>query len=429
MQLSHYLKIYPFKDQPGSLLLFSTKHASKILISEETLQAIEKGTISDSDAAMLKELGMIVSDAEDEKQSMLHYMGDINKNNSLLRLTVVLNLDCNFACPYCFEEGMKGKLYLSGSTEKLLLEFIKKRLADNKNRLLVDFYGGEPMLSFGRMKSISEALVSYSEQQGVSFCSGMVTNGSLFTRKKAEELVKLGLQNIKITIDGPAEMHNKSRPFKSGAESFDIIIDNIKKTCDIVKISIGANYRQDNYKKFVMLLDYLLEEGLGPDKIHSVKFDPIIDITSDSGRRIGLKNECGSCNEPWVISADSFLREEILQRGWFPPKPAPMACMIESQDFYVVNFDGKIYKCPTLNGKKEFEVGDLENGIKDYTDSYNLGLWKDSECLECRYLPLCFGGCRYMTFLKDGNIKNKDCKKEFFDAALETMLLQDIKYR
>ena len=34
-----------------------------------------------------------------------------------------------------------------------------------------------------------------------------------------------------------------------------------------------------------------------------------------------------------------------------------------------------------------------------------------------------------MTFLKDGNVNNKDCKKEFFDASLETMLLQDIKYR
>nr|MBL0700947.1 SPASM domain-containing protein [Desulfobacterales bacterium] len=198
---------------------------------------------------------------------------------------------------------------------------------------------------------------------------------------------------------------------------------------DIVKISIGGNYRQDNYKKFVLLLDYLLEEGLGPDKIYSVKFDPIMDLPSNSSRMTGLKSECGLGNEPWVIKADSFLREEILKRGWSTPKPAPMACMIESKDSYVVNFDGKIYKCPTLNGKKDFEVGDLETGIKDYTDSYNLGLWKDSECLECRYLPLCFGGCRYMTFLKDGNVKNKDCKKKFFDASLETMLLQDITYR
>ena len=428
MQLSHYLKIYPFKDQPGQLLLFSTKHASKILIPEEIFQSIENGTISDSDAALLQDLGMLVPDAEDEKQAMLHYMDEMNRNNRLLNLTVVLNLDCNFACPYCFEEGMKGKLYLSDSTEKLLIEFIKKQLVNNKERLLIDFYGGEPMMSFNRIKSISETLVSYSKEQGLFFSSGMVTNGSLFTRKKAEELVKLGLKNIKITIDGPPEIHNKSRPFKSGAKSFDVIIDNIKKTCDIVAISIGGNYRQGNYKKFVLLLDYLLAEGLGPDKIYSVKFDPIMDLPSNSSRITGVKNECGSTNDPWVIKADSFLREEILKRGWFPPRPAPMACMIESKDSYVVNFDGKIYKCPTLNGKKDFEVGDLETGIKDYTDSYNLGLWKNSECLECRYLPLCFGGCRYISFLKNGNVKNKDCKKEFFDASLETMLLRDIEY-
>ncbi|MBL0716889.1 MAG: geopeptide radical SAM maturase, partial [Desulfosarcina sp.] len=404
------MKIYPFKDQPDQLLLFSTKHASKILIPEEIFQSIENGTISDSDAALLQDLGMLVPDAEDEKQAMLHYMDEMNRNNRLLHLTVVLNLDCNFACPYCFEEGMKGKLYLSDNTEKLLVKFIKKQLV-NKERLLIDFYGGEPMLSFDRMKSISETLLPYSKKQGLFFSSGMVTNGSLFTRKKAEELVRLGLKNIKITIDGPPEIHNKSRPFKSGAKSFDVIIDNIKKTCDIVVISIGGNYRQDNYKKFVLLLDYLLSEGLGPDKIYSVKFDPIMDLPSNSSRMTGIKNECGSTNDPWVLKADSFLREEIFKRGWFPPKPAPMSCMIESKYSYVVNFDRTIYKCPTLNGKKEFEAGDLETGIKDYAESYNLSLWKDSECLECRYLPLCFGGCRYISFLKNGNVKNKDCKK------------------
>ena len=105
MQLSHYLKIYPSKDQPGQLLLFSTKHASKILIPAETFQAIEKETISDSDAVLLKELGMLVPDAEAEKQTMLHYMDEMNRNNRLLNLTVVLNMDCNFACRTVLKKG------------------------------------------------------------------------------------------------------------------------------------------------------------------------------------------------------------------------------------------------------------------------------------------------------------------------------------
>ena len=55
-----------------------------------------------------------------------------------------------------------------------------------------------------------------------------------------------------------------------------------------------------------------------------------------------------------------------------------------------------------------------------------LGMYKNPECA---YLPLCFGGCRYMTYVRDGNIDQLDCKKEYFDASLETLLKQDIRYR
>ena len=106
-----------------------------------------------------------------------------------------------------------------------------------------------------------------------------------------------------------------------------------------------------------------------------------------------------------------------------------MACMIETTDSYVVNYDGVIYKCPGFIGKKEFEAGGLESGVGDYSEAYRLGIYKNQDCAECVYLPLCFGGCRYMAYVRDGNIDKLDCKKEYFDAALETLLKQDIKYR
>ncbi len=34
-----------------------------------------------------------------------------------------------------------------------------------------------------------------------------------------------------------------------------------------------------------------------------------------------------------------------------------------------------------------------------------------------------------MTLVKDGNIDKIDCKKAYFDATLETLLKQDIRYR
>ena len=69
-------------------------------------------------------------------------------------------------------------------------------------------------------------------------------------------------------------MHNHYRPFTSGKGSFDTLIKNIKETWDLVEIHLGGNYDQSSVGSFVKLLDILEAEGLTPEKIASVKFDP-----------------------------------------------------------------------------------------------------------------------------------------------------------
>jgi len=86
----------------------------------------------------------------------------------------------------------------------------------------------------------------------------------------------------------------------------------------------------------------------------------------------------------------------------------PITCMVEMTDSYVANLDGVIYKCPGFIGKKDFEAGDLQTGVKDYRDSYRPGIWKNEDCARCEYLPLCLGGCRYMTFLRHGVIDREN---------------------
>jgi len=429
MQLSHYLKIYPCEEKPDHLLLFSTKKASKALLKKDRFQAIEKGTLSPSDGALLSRLGMIVHDREEEKRAILGLFDEVNTKNAGVNIMVVLNVDCNFSCIYCYEGGMKGNLYMSDETAGHLIDFIKEKFTEDKKSLLIDFYGGEPLLSTGLIKSISRALRSFTAGRGASYSFTIVTNGSLFTRQVAEELAPLGLESVKITLDGPAEIHNRCRPFKSGAGSFNSILRNIKETCDLVKIGIGGNFERDNYEKFPLLLDYLVREGLTPDKIAMVKFDPVAKRPEGDLSPPDYRGGCVSINEPWISRAAAQLREEILNRGYGTLKLMPITCMVEIADSYVVNFDGVIYKCPGFIGKAGFGVGDLRTGVRDYTNSYKLGIWKNQKCAGCDYLPLCFGGCRYMKFVRDGNIDTVDCQKPYLDASLETLVKQDIKYR
>jgi uncharacterized protein len=428
MQLSHYIKTYPH-EIPGILIFYSTKKASISLITEKVYSAIENGSLSDKEETTLSKLGIIVPDREVEKSEMRFVIDRLNAKNKGLNISVIINMACNFDCIYCYEGKLKGSHYMSADTAGLLIDFIKKEFTEGKSLLNLDFYGGEPLLSGGLIREISDSLRSFTSDRGASYTFSLVTNGSLFKRQIAEELVRTGLTAVRITIDGDAETHNRYRPFRTGAGSFDTIIANIKETCDLVKTGIGGNFDRGTYERFPLLLDHLEKEGLKPGRVHEVRFGPVAKRPDEDTSPADYTDWCLSVNEPWVMTAGEMLREEILRRGYKTSKIMPMPCQVEIADSYVVNYDGVIYKCPALVGRKGFDIGDLSNGVEDYSVSHRLDIWKNDECLECEYLPLCFGGCRYMAYVRDGNIDHPDCKKHYFDTALETLVKQDAKYR
>jgi uncharacterized protein len=103
--------------------------------------------------------------------------------------------------------------------------------------------------------------------------------------------------------------------------------------------------------------------------------------------------------------------------------------MIESCNDMVVNWDGTLFKCPAFLGWNDMSIGDLKSGISDYTESHNMDVWKKEECLDCAYLPLCFGGCRFLKLLRSGRIDDVDCRRAYFDGTLEELVKQDLKYQ
>ena len=135
-----------------------------------------------------------------------------------------------------------------------------------------------------------------------------------------------------------------------------------------------------------------------------------------------------SVNEPWLFEAGIYLREEILKRGCRTERVGPGICMMEHRNNIMVNYDGKICKCPGLIGREEYAVGDIWGRTVDYRVSHHMDNWKNDVCLGCAYLPLCFGGCRYMKLVRDGSMDGVDCKKEYFDATLGAFVMQDIRY-
>ena len=429
MHLSSYLKIYPCPDSPGHLLLYSTRRCSVVRVQEKTLRQIEEGTLPETGQATLARLGILVDDPEAEKAEMLGRFAEANRLSKKFHAIVVLNLDCNLACPYCFEEGVRVGSYMSPDTADCLVAMIERDHLAHGRQISLDFYGGEPLLSRDLIRSVAGRLRNASEEKGLLFTFALVTNGTLFTRSAAEELKGLGLKDVKVTLDGPREIHDRSRPFASGkGSSFDAIVRNLAAVWDVVDLQLGGNFTRENYPEFPRLLDDLITLGLTPEKLKSVSFNPVM-------RTIGgtmlpdFRTGCDCANEEWLYEAALFLREETLKRGFHVPKPGPAGCMIEFANDLVVNHDGAIYRCPAFVGREGFAMGDLRSGITVNGAAYGPDIWKKPECLDCAYLPQCFGGCRFLKFVRDGNVADVDCWKPFLDATLEGCIRQDQAYR
>jgi uncharacterized protein len=430
MHLSPFLKIFSLPGKKEARLLFSTKTCALTLLSDETLAAVQAGRGARETTDTLIRLGMAVADPVKEQREMLDYLPTINRLNPNLRVSVILGMACNFACVYCYEGSMKGAAAMDDAIAEQLITYLLARFSPEKKRLILDFYGGEPLLYVSRIKSLAARLKPLIEARGGTFEFTLVTNGSLLTAEMAKELVALGLVSAKITVDGPEENHNRFRPTKDGQGSWATILINLKGCCGIFPIFLSGNYTCDNFHRFPALLDSLGAMGFGPEAFADVQFYPVMQI-NDQFANPEFSGGCCSMNEPWLVEASLFLREEIMRRGYPFPKLQPAPCMVDLDDAFTVNHDGTLYKCVTLIGHQGYEVGDIWHGMtNDWGKKHCLGHWqREAKCRECEYLPLCFGGCRYMAFQRDGSMAGVDCQKDFLDATLEKMLMQDLKYR
>ena len=421
--LSRYLKIYPDRDRPGSVLLYSTRKGSVARVPERLLAAVQGDLLSEPEQELLRRTEIWTNDPVAEMATLRNLVDHTNARSTIFSATVVLTLECNLACTYCFEDHFRGKHVMSPETVRLLVDNIKRKHIGHGRDVEIRFYGGEPLLALQGLKEVAAPLLDAATRAGTKFFFSLVTNSTLLTRRVVEELLPLGLTSAQITLDGPQNIHDRQRPFVSGRGSFKTIVNNLRKVYELVTLKPGGNFTRENYREFPAMLDALLDAGMDPSKLGPVQFSPIL---PKSGVCDPHGFACVTTSDPWLIEANLFLREETLRRGFSVLKPNRGICMIDLENTLVVNYDGTLYKCPNLMGWPEFSVGTLVDGISDYRDSHKLDIWKNDECLECAYLPLCFGGCRLITLLKTGAIDGVDCRRVMLDASLETIIRQDL---
>jgi len=78
----------------------------------------------------------------------------------------------------------------------------------------------------------------------------------------ATRLAAVGVTGAQITLDGPAEIHDRRRKLHNGKETFDRIIRKLKEIKDILKILVRVNIDKDNFDAAFGLVEILKREEI-----------------------------------------------------------------------------------------------------------------------------------------------------------------------
>lgn len=332
---------------------------------------------------------LVENDDTEYKKIKLYSIAERFSNRKLY-LTINPTTDCNFACPYCFESS-HNRVYMTEDIENKIIEYIQQY--DKVDELRVTWFGGEPLLAFRRIESLSRKFINL----GINYRSGMITNGYLLNERIIRKLNALNIYSLQITLDGLANTHNARRFLKNGGKTFDKIIFNIDLVARIspqTKIYIRVNIDKSNMDNFVELYRFIQNKCY-----KNLYISPaFVDDISDEKR------------SPCIFSPKDkmqFIRKMLNKYGLdfslLYPSSERHECAVRNPMSTVIGPEGELYKCWNDVGQKEKIYGFIDGKIVNETLllQYLMGAdpFEDSRCIKCLLLPVCSGGCPYHRLL------------------------------
>jgi len=151
-----------------------------------------------------------------------------SQDDPLSILFLEITEQCNFRCSYCiYSENYPNER--TETSKKMSFDTAKKAVDKlvplSQNKIMIGFYGGEPLLNMGLVRQI----IDYSKERfpNKEFGFSMTTN--FFNADRYIQDIVDNEMYINLSLDGPKEIHDKCRITKNGKPTYDKIISNLRK--------------------------------------------------------------------------------------------------------------------------------------------------------------------------------------------------------
>jgi len=127
----------------------------------------------DDDFNWLLENKFIVKEQKEIHDIILNKVID-NNSDKYLQLTLLpVQMACNFACTYCYEDR-EQKSRMGDTQQDIIFKYIQN--IKNLEYLQIEWFGGEPMLNVDFILNFSKVIQEYSNSNNINYRGSMTTN-------------------------------------------------------------------------------------------------------------------------------------------------------------------------------------------------------------------------------------------------------------
>lgn len=369
-----------------------------------------------------------IDEVYEELESLVHeemlYSKDLYENIAMMSgqaevaiKALCLNIihDCNLKCKYCFaDEGeYKGcRKTMSAQTGKDAIDFVIKNSGKRKN-IEIDLFGGEPLMAFDIIKEIVDYGREQEKLHNKNIRFTMTTNSTLLNDEIMDYLDK-NMGNIILSIDGRKEVNDKVRIRFDGTGTYESILPKIKKMVDIRDKSktyyVRGTFTREN-TDFFEDVKHMVELGFD-----EVSIEPVV-LPDD--HELSLREE----DLPTIFEQYDRLYEYMVEKYeagksfkfyHFNIDLQGGPCIYKrisgcgaGHEYVAVTPDGEIYPCHQFVGNKDFLMGDIYEGVKDFSIVQNLKdahIYNKPTCKNCWARFYCSGGCQANNFNFNGDV-------------------------
>lgn len=411
-RFSSYSIVVPLDSEPENVFMMHGYTGAIDVLGKEIAEYLqnhesfnkEELPCSETTAAALEKRGYITLWSKEEEVEYAKRLANAlyRKENILSNsFTVVVTYDCNFRCPYCFENGIeRDKTTFTEEMITNLYNVILKLAPERRLRNnIITLFGGEPLLKENK-ESVAR-IVEKGNNLGFKFTAS--TNG--YDLEYFEDLLSPDkIFSILVTVDGMHDEHNKRRIHHLGIPTFDKIIDNIGMALNKgISVSVRINTDKNNIQDLQKLqrlfneLGYINNEKfsinsalLHNEQSNSTQLYDYLEI-KEQIKQIEKFSNIGICGDHGM-----YQRITSAIKHNQPLNLHASSCSSQTKSF-VFDPKGYIYPCLEVGNKLKHCLGSYKNGTLVWNNEickrWRRCLIKESECICCKYAFICSGGC------------------------------------